>query len=146
MLERILVIDDEIDFAAFLRAGCEALGHTVEVCHSAAAARGRIASFDPDVLILDVVMPDEDGIELLQWLSCHGLRARVILVSGYNPHYLDLAGKLGSARGTAIAAMLMKPVTLAALRAALTAAAADRPLVPALADARPHPTDQTRRP
>ena len=78
MLERILVIDDEIDFAAFLRAGCEALGHTVEVCHSAAAARGRIASFDPDVLILDVVMPDEDGIELLQWLSCHGLRARPV--------------------------------------------------------------------
>lgn len=144
MLKRILVIDDEIDFAAFLREGCEALGYAVQVCHSAAAARERIATFDPDLLILDVVMPDEDGIELLQWLSDHGLRARVILVSGYNPHYLDLAGKLGSARGTAIAAMLMKPVTLAALRAALTTADEPHP-APVVAGARPYPTNQARR-
>ncbi len=76
-------------------------------------------SFDPTVIVMDIVMPEVDGIELIEWLSQNECKARVILVTGFNPHYADATQKLGEARGMMSVTTLTKPVSLADLKAVL---------------------------
>jgi YesN/AraC family two-component response regulator len=69
--------------------------------------------------VLDIIMPDVDGIELVQWLGERNCQAKVIVVTGYNPLYSEAAGPLGEAQGLTVTTLL-KPVSLADLRVALT--------------------------
>jgi response regulator of citrate/malate metabolism len=64
-------------------------------------------------------MPGEDGIEFLNWFSGQNFDIKVILVTGYNPHYMEMAQKLSSLTDTQIITTLQKPVHLQALREAL---------------------------
>jgi YesN/AraC family two-component response regulator len=75
--------------------------------------------FDPTVVILDMVMPEMDGIELVEWLGSVRCAARIIIISGYTPIYAKLAVTLGEAKGLLSISRLTKPVSLAALTTAL---------------------------
>ncbi len=68
---------------------------------------------------LDVVLPEVDGVELFQWLAERKSSLHLIVVTGHNPRYSELARKLGEAKGLRSATNLAKPVALAELRAAL---------------------------
>ena len=72
-----------------------------------------------DVIVLDVVMPVMDGVEFMQWLGEEGCRARLVVVTGYNPHYGRLAEKLGQAKGIGSVTVLNKPVRLHQLLVAI---------------------------
>ena len=65
MKKRILIVDDEPEFTSMLRLTLETQGY-YEVLeeNSAAAARQAARFFDPDLIILDVMMPELDGSEL----------------------------------------------------------------------------------
>jgi len=65
MKKRILIVDDEAEFTSMLRLTLEAEGY-YEVLeeNSASAARQAARFFDPDLMILDVMMPEMDGSEL----------------------------------------------------------------------------------
>ncbi len=66
--QRVLVIDDEVQIRRFLRISLEANGYEV---HEAAAGRegiSRAAQLRPDVIILDLGLPDMDGLEVLRRL------------------------------------------------------------------------------
>ncbi len=116
---RLLVVDDEPEFAEFVRKVAAASGFEVEVTSDAAAFKKVYDAFDPTVVVLDVVMPEVDGMELVQWLAGRKSTVRLIVVTGYNPKYSELARKLGEARGLRSVTNLAKPVALAELRAAL---------------------------
>jgi len=75
--------------------------------------------FKPDIVVLDIVMPNIDGLELVGWLSDAGYEGRLILVTGFNPHYARAASTLADLKGISSVAVLQKPVALADLRAAL---------------------------
>jgi DNA-binding response OmpR family regulator len=118
---RILVVDDEPAFGNFVgRVGLE-LGFEVEVRRDADSFIAVFPGFDPDIVVLDVVMPEKDGIEVIRWLAEHGCRARIIVVTGYNPSYARMTELLGRALGNLTVSTLSKPVKLATLRAALLA-------------------------
>lgn len=116
---RVLVVDDEPMFGDFVRTVCEELGHEVLVTIEARAFQDAYESFDPTVVILDVIMPDVDGIELLQWLIDQGCSARILVVTGYNPKYAEMAQILGGAKGLDVR-NFSKPVRAADLRTALS--------------------------
>jgi DNA-binding response OmpR family regulator len=59
----ILLIEDNVDVNDVNRRALELDGHRVEIATTLAQARERIGSLAPDVILLDVVMPDGDGIE-----------------------------------------------------------------------------------
>lgn len=66
---RVLFVDDDSGIRALARLALERKGgFTVEICASGAEALKRAASFSPDVIILDVMMPGMDGIETLRAL------------------------------------------------------------------------------
>jgi PAS domain S-box-containing protein len=63
---KLLVVDDEPDARMLLRAILEQCGAEVETCESAAQALKLIAEYNPDILVSDIGMPDEDGYDLIR--------------------------------------------------------------------------------
>ncbi len=61
---KILVVDDEIDILEFLRYNLEKEGYTVKVAEEGKTALDIAKSFAPDLIILDIMMPEMDGVEV----------------------------------------------------------------------------------
>ena len=122
---RLLIVDDEPAFADFVARVGRELGFEVTVARTASAFMAAYPDVDPDVVVLDVVMPDKDGIELIRWLAAQRCRARIIVVTGFNPSYATMTELLGKALGGLTVSTLSKPVPLSVLRAALLPTAND---------------------
>jgi CheY-like chemotaxis protein len=116
---RLLVVDDEVEFAEVVRDLADRNGFTVSVAHNGVDARLHYTEFHPDVIVLDIVMPQADGIAFIEWLGSQGSTARLIVVTGYNPSYAKLAERLAEARGLSSVSVLTKPVRMGTLLAAL---------------------------
>lgn len=97
MTLRFLVVDDEPDVLALVRANVRAWGHECRTAATADDARRLIAEERPDVLLLDVAMPEGDGVELLHDLRRSGLEPEhVYLLSALPPEQLvELSSELG---------------------------------------------------
>ena len=81
---RVLVVDDEPDIRQTVRDILEDEGYIVDTAESAAAAREARRQQRPDVVLLDIWMPDLDGISLLrEWSERGGLPCPVIMISGH---------------------------------------------------------------
>src|SRR5215831_18086196 len=78
--KRILVVEDDAALAGVLRDNLEFEGFVVEHAASACAALGRIHAFAPDLVLLDVMLPDQSGFEICGWLRREG-RTPVIMLS-----------------------------------------------------------------
>ena len=116
---RLLVVDDEVECAEIVRDLADRNGFAVSVAHNGVDARLHYTEFHPDVIVLDIVMPQADGIEFIEWLGSQGATARLIVVTGYNPSYAKLAERLAEARGLSSVSVLTKPVRMATLLTAL---------------------------
>lgn len=82
---RILVVDDEADIRSLLEEILSEEGYDVVSAANAAQARERRAASSPDLVLLDIWMPDADGISLLrEWSSSDTIRAcPVVMMSGH---------------------------------------------------------------
>jgi DNA-binding NtrC family response regulator len=81
---RVLVVDDEPDIRATIKDILDDEGYVVDLAESAAAARDARRRQRPDVVLLDIWMPDLDGISLLRaWNERGGLPCPVIMISGH---------------------------------------------------------------
>ncbi len=81
---RILVVDDEADIRGLLSEILAEEGYDVEAAPNAAAARSACARQEPDLVLLDIWMPDTDGITLLrEWSEKNMLRFPVVMLSGH---------------------------------------------------------------
>ncbi len=116
---RLLVIDDEPVFCEFVRRVAEAEGFDVAVARDGDSFKQAYLEREPAAIILDLVMPDVEGIELLQYLASQGCRSRVFIVSGYSPEYPRLAKTVACSRGMTNVEALAKPIKASQLRAAL---------------------------
>ena len=104
----ILVVDDELGIRDLLFEILNDEGHQVELAMNAAEARAIRAELQPDLVLLDIWMPDTDGVTLLkEWASTGLLNMPVIMMSGHAT--IDTA-----VEATRIGAMafLEKPITM----------------------------------
>lgn len=107
-MANILVVDDELGIRALLSEILSDEGHSVEVAENAAQARTLREQIKPDLVLLDIWMPDVDGITLLKEWSANGqLTMPVIMMSGHGT--IDTAVE---ATKFGAQAFLEKPVTL----------------------------------
>jgi two-component system OmpR family response regulator len=118
---RLLVIDDEPDFMQVDRTVAEEMGFAVTTAGSADEFKAVYTASPPDLMVIDVVMPEVDGIELVEWLVGSGCSGDVITVTGYNPNYASAAAAIAQAKSSMNVRILQKPVLLADLRVALQA-------------------------
>lgn len=107
-MARILVVDDEIGIRELLSEILYDEGHTVELAENAAQARAARQSYRPDLVLLDIWMPDTDGVSLLkEWAAQGLLDMPVIMMSGHAT--VDTAVE---ATRIGAADFLEKPITL----------------------------------
>ena len=83
-MAQILVVDDEMGIRELLSEILEDEGHAVLLAESAGAARSMREAKRPDLVLLDIWMPDTDGITLLkEWASSGQLTMPVVMMSGH---------------------------------------------------------------
>jgi DNA-binding NtrC family response regulator len=81
---RILVVDDEADIRGLLKEILSEEGYEVDVAADASQARSSRATQVPDLVLLDIWMPDTDGITLLrEWSVTDGYDCPVVMMSGH---------------------------------------------------------------
>jgi len=122
---RLLIVDDDPAMVELLRGVGEASGFEVRAVTAPSAVGCTVASFRPDIVLLDLAMPDMDGIELVGHAIPPDDRRGVILLSGLPQDLIDAAARLGRARGVRMLGALRKPTPMRALRAELDKARAD---------------------
>jgi DNA-binding NtrC family response regulator len=104
----ILVVDDEMGIRALLQEILSDEGHSVELAENASQARAARDRGRPDLVLLDIWMPDVDGITLLkEWNASGQLNMPVIMMSGHGT--IDTAVE---ATKHGAQAFLEKPITL----------------------------------
>ncbi len=107
----ILIVDDEKDICNLVSDILQDEGYDVAMAYNGNEAKALKAKREPDLILLDIWMPDIDGISLLQsWKENHDLHCPVIMMSGHGTleHAIE-ATKLGASD------FLEKPLTLAKL-------------------------------
>jgi DNA-binding NtrC family response regulator len=114
-MAQILVVDDEIGIRELLSEILRDEGHDVRLAENAATARAARDAARPDLVLLDIWMPDSDGVTLLkEWAANGQLSMPVVMMSGHAT--IDTA-----VEATRIGALdfLEKPIALARLLAAV---------------------------
>ena len=116
-MANILVVDDELGIRDLLSEILNDEGHNVELAENAAQARAARARMRPDLVLLDIWMPDTDGVTLLkEWSTTGMLTMPVIMMSGHATIETAVeATKIGAQ------AFLEKPITLQKLLKAVEA-------------------------
>jgi DNA-binding response OmpR family regulator len=117
--KRLLIVDDEPAFGEFVRQVALSLDYQVMVTNDGKAFQECYPDFQPTTIMLDMVMPDMDGNELLLWLLQQGYASDLIITTGYNPDYASDAKTLAEFNGLRTVTTLVKPFSLARLRAVL---------------------------
>ncbi len=104
----LLIVDDEPDIAAFVGDVGESVGFDVLITNSSRQFQQVCSSISPSAIVMDIVMPDIDGIELISWLSEQEINAPIIIMSGYDG-YLSMTELLGEKQGLTVVGTLTKP-------------------------------------
>ena len=101
-MKRILVVEDDNSVRKLLVRILTVEGYRTEQADSAAAALEIIRSDPPDLVITDLLMPDQDGLELIMKIRRSGAALKIIAISAGGrigpATYLELAQKLGADR------------------------------------------------
>ena len=99
-MSKILIAEDNADFAISLKLALEANGYSVAVTSNGREALARQRDFGADILITDIMMPEADGVELLNWFRSEFPATRVVVISGMDKLdatlYLQTATLIGA--------------------------------------------------
>ena len=118
---RILVVDDCADTVESMSTMLELLGHETRSARTGADALAQACAFDPDLVLLDLVLPDISGYQVAPQLRARSARVYVAAFTGRG-----MAHDRERTRAAGFDAHLLKPVPHARLCAVITASRAPR--------------------
>ena len=78
---RILVVEDQVKMANFLKKGLNEVGYAVDIAESGTSAESYMAQGDYDLVILDVMLPDQNGIDTARHLRRDGYQGPILMVT-----------------------------------------------------------------
>jgi DNA-binding response OmpR family regulator len=90
MRQRVLVVDDDPLVADTLQMIFKNHGFQAEACYSAADGMARARSFAPQLLVCDVTMPDETGLQLAEKMQQELPACKVLMLSAYSSNAIKV--------------------------------------------------------
>jgi len=108
---KLLIVDDEPDMAEFVGEVAEDLGFESIIAFNAADCLELAKTENPVAIVMDVVMPNMDGVELVKELGELVTGLPIIVMSGYEQLYTDMVNTLADNAGLIILGKLQKPFT-----------------------------------
>ena len=118
-MARVLIVDDEPGIRRTLKAFLKADGHDVGLAEDVREAKGLVRERGFDVVLTDLVLPGETGVDLLRWVRRTAPGTQVILMTGYP----ESESAAAAARAGAVA-YLTKPFSGSTIRQVVGKAAA----------------------
>lgn len=116
--QTLLVIDDEVEFGCFVTDVARHAGYHA-LFADGFASFSRQFTRDLDVVVLDLLMPEIDGIELIRFLAENRSEASIILMSGFDDSVLQAANDVARGYGLNVLGSLTKPFEIEALESLL---------------------------
>ena len=127
----LLALDDDEEIGSLLCAIGQRAGFEVTATTSHKDFQTTLRLSRPDVIVLDLQMPEMDGVQMLRFLADEKVDAGIVLVTGMDMRTISSAEQYGRSKGLRVLATLQKPFMPEDLSNALaTAQAATRSLTP----------------
>ena len=104
-MHKILVIDDEEDFRFLVCNMLERKGYEVEAAGSISGAKKQLESFSPDLVLLDVILPDGVGYSMINPIKNKDKETEIVICSAYNQEE-----DMESAREKGVSMFINKPL------------------------------------
>jgi EAL domain-containing protein (putative c-di-GMP-specific phosphodiesterase class I)/FixJ family two-component response regulator len=113
---RILILDDDPDVAQTIQWVAESLGFEAEFVTNPEEFFEKLAQTCPDIITIDLVMPELDGVEIMRLLAERKCRAKIVISSGMGTRVLDASKRSASEHGLDILGVISKPISKEAFR------------------------------
>ena len=95
--QRLLVVDDSLEITNLIGQIAETIGLDVHTLNDSSVFFKEFDALGPDLVCIDIHMPDVDGIEILRWLSSRAASVGIIILSGGDPLFSKVAERIGEA-------------------------------------------------
>lgn len=119
MQGRVLILDDDTAVGETIGFVAEAAGMDARAVSSPADFFREVDEWQPTHIVLDLIMPEMDGVEIMRHLAARRVDAGIIILSGVGSRVLDAARRAASEKGLHILGVLSKPISPSALQAYL---------------------------
>jgi len=106
----LLIVDDDPDLGALIQEIAEDLGFNTMVVREPERTIQAFRSLRPKVVILDLMMPGKDGIQILQQLADEECECDLVIFSGADSRVINTTARLAAWHGLPIKALLRKPI------------------------------------
>lgn len=116
---RLLIVDDERTFGEFIGMIARGEGYDVLISDETSEFGACLDQWRPTVVLIDLLMPNMDGVELLREMAYRKISAHILVASGVDARVLESARQMGLLLGLRIAGTLEKPVRVQEVRAIL---------------------------
>jgi DNA-binding NtrC family response regulator len=113
-------VDDNVDSAELVARIAGRCGYDTRVASTPDTIRAAVQTWKPQVLALDLSMPELNGIDLLRLLQENGFEGSLLIISGHDDWMRASAGRLAEARGLKVVGDMQKPLDTGRLRQVLT--------------------------
>jgi len=115
-----LIVDDEPGIRNFVQHVAESVGMQAVGAVSGSDALNKLKTLSPTIIVMDMQMPNGDGVQLIQGLAGLGIQAKIVIISGADTRLLEVSAEIARQRGLDIGAVLHKPVRFEELRRTLS--------------------------
>lgn len=116
--KRLLVVDDSLEITNLIGQIAETVGLDVHTLNESSVFFKEFETLGPDLVCIDIHMPDVDGIEILRWLSGRAASVGIIILSGGDPLFSKVAERIGQASKLTVQTM-EKPFRVKEMRGVL---------------------------
>lgn len=81
--KKLLIVEDDVDFAAALARAMTKRGFVVELAHDAVTARATAVTFAPSHAVVDLKLPGESGLKVVEHLAARAPAPAIVVLTGY---------------------------------------------------------------
>ncbi len=126
---KLLIVDNDPMSSRYTRNLATKLDYDVKESRSASEALGYVTQFSPSLIVVDLNLPDTDGIDMLTSLARLDCKAAILIVGHAERAVLETAETVGSELGLQILGVITKPVLPAEITSWLKSARVNQPFI-----------------